>query len=210
MRKSSNLTATEQKLDQIAEAKKRKQATEFTALRDAEQKRIELSEALEAAEDAAEYQRIIQERKDNDDLIAFLKSKNSKFKPAITSEEYHDIVADAKKNIEQLQDDYAPQIIEKLIDLVELMDEYTAQARNAERVIDKASRLFNNCSGSRHYTGEISQRHNDPFMWFSHFTQMYFGHASDIARVNAGVNKGTKMFATASENVIAKAIRSQK
>lgn len=150
-------------------------------------RKLEELEAMQAEPDnLEEYRARAQEIRDTQDYLTYIRNKQNKEKHGyISQEEKNRITKAAAAELAELQEDAAPEILEKLYEVIELMDKYTEQAAQYESIINRAVRLYSPkfAFGSIHRACEISDKCPDKLQWFSKFVYMYYSHHDTAERI---------------------------
>lgn len=177
-----NIEAINNKLDDIKSYRSEVVARSKAEIRATEAKIEDLEATLKESADIDEYKEREQELKDARTFLGFLKSRQQSISnQGLTDNEYRSMCSDIREEVEMLQEKYAPAIQKKLYEVVELMDEYAAEAGELEKVLNKAYMLH---EGYNNYINgafvrvacDIAKCNNDKNNIWGRFASLYFTH----------------------------------
>ena len=178
------------RLNNAEASRNEKQSRLRTEFASAKQKAIDIDEALKTAEDPDEYKKLLREKNENESFLEFLTArKPNGFKPAISKNEYRDIIDTCNSEIKTLQEEYAPRVQKEIEKLTSLLDEYSKEAEELESIKSKASLLFNNSNSATYTANDLKDLDIDPLFYFYHICKAYFNHRATIKRLKLAVSK---------------------
>jgi len=146
----------------------------------------ELEAAQKEAEDLEAYKAITAELKEQRACLSFLESNRQKYHGSVlTIDEKKAITSTIETEIDDIQSKYAPELIEKLADLIADMDAYTAEVKALEDLMTRANALYSpNFAGCYLKAADIGKKNPDRVEWLQRFVYMYYSYA-DTARAIA-------------------------
>ena len=146
----------------------------------------ELEAAQKAAEDLEAYKAITADLKEQREMLAFLESNRQKYHGSVlTLDEKKAITNTIETEIDDIQNKYAPELIEKLADLIADMDAYTAEIKVLEDLMTQTNLLYSpNFPGCYRKASDIGSKNTDRVEWLQRFVYMYYSYA-DTARAIA-------------------------
>jgi len=155
-----------------------------------------LEELQENAGSLEEYKLIAQEIRDTKDFLSYSTKKANEKKSLITTDERNNIIKEARGELNKLQADAAPEIQEKLLEIISLMDNYTEEAEQYESIIMRAMRLHDRpyCVGNVREACHIRDHGTDPAEWFKVFVYMYYQHRETAQRLTRNEQSKNKSF----------------
>ena len=159
---------------------------------DARAKAATLDEKLKAAEDPDEYKQILREKTENDQFLAFLNSKSTQSKPAITRDEYNKMHGQLLDELEELQENYAPKVEKAARELVLILNEYNDKALALEDTRAALSVIYNNHGNIAYKSGELVEKITDPMYYTQHLCREFFNHNSNVKRLAHAVQRGDR------------------
>lgn len=167
----------------------------------AERKAEEIDKALKTVEDPDDYRRLLNEQRDNNQFLSFLRSHKPKgFRPAITGEDYRSINQTIDAEINDLQEEYAPKVWEEMQKLLSILDEYSEQVEPLEAIKHEASFLFTSSTGNFYKAAELKNKEVDPTFYYFHLCREYFNHRLTINRLKSAVGKQSNGFFSVCNN----------
>ena len=184
MSKSSIVKTLEEK-EQERAALTRKNKEERAQI---EQHIEELKKRLLDPQDFEDYRASSQELKDTEKYLDFLNRRSTALSTSVLSEEEYKEMRDYLfGEVKTIQEQAAPKIYAKLMELIDLMDIYTEDIKEYETVINQALRMHaQKFPGSVHPAGEIVKINPDACGWFAKFVYMYYTHCDTANAIKAG------------------------
>jgi len=196
MRTSRAATATTkesiaEKLAAKIETKKQARAkslAEFTNEKANAKRKIE---ALQAEQDNADtpgaYKMNAEQIHEQEDYIKFLdkRAQVERTTPLISKEEYKEIENELAGENERLLDAYAPEILKKFNELMQLMSAYTSDADKLQDVLIIAQKAHFNRTLGGHFFHELKTKTPDELGFFKTFCQGFFDRNNMIKEVKA-------------------------
>ena len=180
--------------DKIASKKqsRAKNLAEYTREKAEAKRKIE---ALQAEQDNADtpgaYKMNAEQIHEQEDYIRFLEKRAhiERTTPLISKEEYKEIERTINAENERILDECSPAIIKKYNELMELMNEYTAQADSLQDVLNQAQEAHFNRKIGGHLWHNLKKRNMDEFGYFEKFCQGYFDRKTLIDEVKLDPRK---------------------
>lgn len=152
----------------------------------------ELEAAQKNAEDLEAYKAITADLKEQRACLAFLEStKKKQSEGVITSDEKKEIQQTIDREIDDIQNKYAPVIMEKLADLIEEMDDYTNEVSQLENIMTTANRLY--CPtfpGAYIRACDIGKKNTDRVEWLQRFVHMYYSYVNTARSIASNNTTG--------------------
>lgn len=136
------------RLDAAEESKRVKKQLLKDALKECRNKSIELDAALSSETDPDRYNALLKEQTENEGRnVALTRQAALKDQPAISRDEYHDIARDIRAALNQIMDEHAPAIVNALLELATVTNEYMTEAEELEQISRGADRLAGRIAG---------------------------------------------------------------
>lgn len=185
------------RLNELMTAKAEKESNLNKELADAKRKAKLLEAALKTTADITKYRELVKEKKENEDYLSFLQSrqnsmnnKRSNFESGITQEEYWSNNKVIESEIDTLQTDYAPRVESKVNELVAILAEYEQKALELEALRDNNSRLLNGRPFSRSSVSDLAQKCTGDKLFYSyHICLTYFAQSAVVARLKSAISQ---------------------
>ena len=159
---------------------------------DARAKAASLDEKLKAVEDPDEYKQILREKTENDQFLAFLNSKSTQSKPAITRDEFNKMQGQLLDELEDLQENYAPKVEKAARELVLILNEYNDKALALEDTRAALSVVYQNHGNIAYKVSELVEKITDPMYYTQHLCREFFNHAAQVKRLAREIRIGTR------------------
>ena len=196
MRTSRAATATTkesiaEKLAAKIETKKQARAkslAEFTSEKANAKRKIE---ALQAEQDNADtpgaYKMNAEQIHEQEDYIKFLdkRAQVERTTPLISKEEYKEIENELAGENERLLDAYAPEILKKFNELMQLMSAYTSDADELQDVLNTAQKAHFGHTLGGHFFHTLKTKTPDELGFFKTLCQGFFDRNNMINEVKA-------------------------
>ena len=165
-----------------------KALAEFKSEKAAAEKKIEQLQAeQENATTPGAYKKNVEQIQEQENYIKFLEKRAQieRTTPLISAEEYKEIESAINAENERVLNECAPVIVEKFNELMQLMNEYTANADSLQEVLNEAQQAHHNRKLGGHLWHSLKSRYNDPFGFFDIFCQGFYDRITLIKEVKA-------------------------
>ena len=174
------------RLDAAEESKRVKKQVLNDALKECRNKKVELDAALSSETDPDRYNALLKAQAENDGKnVALTRQAALKDQPAISNDEYLDITKDIRAALDQIMDEHAPAIVNALLELATVTNEYMTEAEELERIFKGAARLAGRVSGFNPLqVSNIGSRCGENEKLVNSFMYSYCNNA-DFRKVNA-------------------------
>ena len=117
--------------------------------------------------------------------MALTRQAALKDQPAISRDEYHDIAKDIRAALDETMDKHAPAIVNALLELATVTNEYMAEAEELERIFYGANNLAGRAGGFENlYIGNIGKKCGEYENLVNAFMYSYCNNG-DFRKVNA-------------------------
>ena len=173
------------RLDAAEESKRVKNQILKAALKECRDKKVELDAALSSETDPDRYNALLKAQTENEGKnVALTRQAALKDQPAISKEEYRDINKDIRAALDQIMDEHVPAIVNALLELATVTNEYMTEAEELERIFRGAERLAGRVGGFENlYITNIGKRCGEHEKLVSAFIYSYCNNA-DFRQVN--------------------------
>ena len=157
----------------------------------AEKKIEQLQAEQENAENPGAYKKCGEQIHEQENYIKFLdkRAQTERNTPLLSAEEFKEIESAINAENERVLNECAPVIVEKFNELMQLMNEYTANADSLQEVLNQAQAAHYNRKLGGHLWHSLKSRYNDPFDFFGIFCQGFFDRITLIKEVKADKRK---------------------
>lgn len=188
----TNYETIKSRLDHLAADRDEKAAKWNKEVREAKAKADRIESELKTAEDPTEYKRLLQDKRETEDFLAFLNKSKKTTKAAISEEEHREIQLQLADSIRELQSEYAPKIDKAAEELKVILAEYNEKCMRLEDLRDQASILLNGHPTSTSMLCDINDQFKDPLFYTNHLASAFFVHHGNVLRLAQAIQKGSR------------------
>ena len=187
-----NIAATLAEKIETKKQARAKSLAEFTREKASAKRKIEaLTAEQENADTPGAYKMNAEQIHEQEDYIKFLEKRAQveRTTPLISIEEYKEIERELAGENKKLLDAYAPEILKKFNELMQLMSAYTTEADKLQAVLNTAQHAHFNRELGGHLWHELKKTTPDEFGFFNEFCQGFFNRRGLIEEVKADPRK---------------------
>ena len=152
----------------------------------------ELESKLEDPESLEDYNKTAQELENAKKYLDYIVKASGKANTssALSEDEYKAIKSFIVSEVEAKQKEAAPKLQAKLLELIDMMNEYSADVSEYEATLNKALGLYApKTTPSMYFRGDIRHINPDRLGWWGQFCTMYFQYRETARKLSTGATR---------------------
>lgn len=195
------------RLDEIVETKNNAGAIRKKNITEARAKIEELEKVLKKTDSLETYQALKEEKAKAEEVLDFYNTNKGANASNLPLEECKEMSAEIVEEIRTIQNSYYPKIEKIINSFVDVMNDYTAETEELERLKVSVERAAGLPVASGYITRDIMKGRKDPLFWNFAIIDAYFNHKSEVIAGQAIAHGQRGSFANARVNAIARNIK---